>query len=141
MGLLLGCLAAHHLAAMAVPSPWGVPDLTVIGLVLAIVKQPQRWLSLSAIAGIFMMAWAIRFPVPVFLGAVGYGWLAWRTTRQWDLTDRRVVGAVVGITSALSTFGLLWLHELWSPPLVGLAALRVAVTTLCVPAVRLLAKV
>ena len=136
MSWLAGCLIAHAVLARAVPSPWWVPDLTLVGLLLAVAKAPSRWLLLSVVAGLFTMVWAVRFPKQVFLSYVALGWVVQMLGRQWDATDPRVQVGMVGLASALLTLGGLWLDELWSFPLLGLSMVRVAMTLLAVPCVR-----
>ena len=140
MWLLLSTLAAHALIARAVPSPWWVPDLTLVGLILAVARAPSRWLLLSAVAGLFTMAWAVRFPKQMFLSYVALGWVVQMLGRAWDATDLRVQLGMVGLASALLSLGGLWLDELWSFPLLGLSMVRVAMTVLAVPCVRHLAE-
>ena len=140
MWLLLGALATHALIARAVSSPWWIPDLTLVGLVLAVARTPSRWLLLSAVAGICTMAWAGRFPQQTFLSYIVLGWVVQALGRQWDATDPRVQVGMVGLASALLTLGGLWLDELWLLPLLGLSMVRVALTILAVPCVRHLAE-
>ena len=67
MSWLAACLIAQALLTSAFSSSWWVPDLTLVGLVLAVARTPSRWFLLSVVAGVFTMAWAIRFPKQVFL--------------------------------------------------------------------------
>jgi hypothetical protein len=128
MWLLAACLAAHALLARLIPSPWWVPDLTLIGLVLTVSRQPDRWLLACAIAGLFTAIWAARLAAAALLGALICGALLRLGARRWDATDARVQGAALVVLSALTTLGLLWLERLWSWPLLALAAARVSVT-------------
>lgn len=138
----IGCLAAHVIAAGVLASPWMVPDLTLIGLVLVVMRAPHRWLLPSVAAGLSTVAWAIRSSSPIFVGYVLIGWLTRRIVTQWDVADLRVQWLLVGIAGAALTFGLIWLDDLWSWPIVGLGLMRTACTMLSVPLVRaLMAKV
>ena len=136
MSWLVACLIAHALLASAISSPWWVPDLTLAGLVLAVARTPSRWFLLSAVAGLFTMGWAVRFPVQVFLSYVALGWMVQALGRQWDATDPRVQVGLVGLASVLLSAAGLWLDELWSLSLLGLSMIRVALTVLAVPCVR-----
>ena len=136
---MLGAMAAHAWLARAVSSPWVVPDLTLVGLVLSVAKTPVRWFACSVIAGLFMMGWAVRFPAQVFLSYVTLGWLVRALGRQWDATDPRVQTVMIGAASLLLTGGALWLEDLWSLSLFGWAMVRVALTVLAVPCARHLA--
>ena len=123
-----GCLAAHLLLALALPSPWWVPNLTCIGLVRAVADEPRRWYLYGVVAGMLTALWAVRVPgqlvVGFLLAAAAVRWLG----RHWDLTDTRVQELLVVGGSALLSFGLLWLEPAWSPVLFGLALGQVAVT-------------
>jgi hypothetical protein len=141
MILLLACLAAHAGLALAVPSPWWVPDLTVIGLVLSVRRHAGRWLLLSAISGWFAMAWAIRWSAPVFLGVLLAGAGVRAAGRHWDASDLRVELFLAGAACLLLDAGAFWLGWTWSVRLAGLALARTAVTCAALPLVRSLAAV
>ena len=136
MSWLAACLIAHALLTSAFSPSWWVPDLTLVGLVLAVARTPSRWFLLSVVAGVFTMAWAIRFPKQVFLFYVVLGWVVHVLGRQWDATDLRVQVSMVGLAGALLSLGALWLDELSSLSLLGLSMARVAMTVLAVPCVR-----
>ena len=136
MSWLAVCLIAHALLTSTFSSSWWVPDLTLVGLVLAVARTPSRWFLLSVVAGVFTMAWAIRFPNQVFLFYVALGWVVQLLGRQWDATDLRVQVGMVGLAGALLSLGALWLDELSSLPLLGLSMAHVATTVLAVPCVR-----
>ena len=136
MVALLACLTAHLLLAGVVASPWWVPDLTLVGLILAVAKAKRRWIALSSLAGLVMMTWAVRFPAPILITFLALGWAVRGLSAQWDLADIRVQCLVVAVASSLLTFGALWLEDLWSLPLLGLAAAHVAMTVAAVPCVR-----
>ena len=135
MTILVICLIAQALIAQAAPSPWWVPDLTLIGVLLAVVRAPREWLMVSAVAGLWIMIWAIRFTWPLTLGYVALGGVVRLLAVQWDLSDRRIRYPLAGISSLLLTLDLLWFDELWSVRLLGLALLRVALTVLALPIV------
>ena len=136
MRMLFGCVAMHLVLAMAIPSPWWVPDLTLVGLVLAIARAPHRWLPASSVAGVAALLWAVRFPQPILAGYLLMGWLIHAAATPWDLDDLRVQSLLVGLASLLMTAGGLWLEETASLPLVGWASVRVALTLLSLPVVR-----
>ena len=141
MLILLGMLTGHVILAGIVPSPWWVPDLTLIGLVVTISQVPQQWLRLSVITGLFATSFAIRCSGPLLVSYLGLGWMVQRLARRWDVTDLRVQVLVVSVGNVLITLGLLWLDELWSIPLLGLVAVRVMLTGLAVLCVRPLMRV
>ncbi len=139
MALLLGCLLVHAVMVQLIPWPWWVPDLTLVGLVLAVVRSPRRWLVLSGIAGLWTVLWAVRFHVPLLVGYLAVGWTAQALGRRWDAADAKVQLVLLGWAAAFMTFGSLWLHDLWSLPLAGLASAHVAMTCAALPLVRRIA--
>ena len=139
MRLLILCLFAHAWLALAVPSPWWTPDLTMVGLVLSVSRRPERWLPLSLLAGLFAMAWAVRLAGPVFLSclAVGAGVRLW--TRHWDADDPRVELLLVGAACLLMLAGSFWFGGVWSFRLAGWGLVQTAVTCAALPLVRAMA--
>ena len=136
MTLLVICLVMQALIAQVAPSPWWVPDLTLIGVLVAVVRAPGKWLSVAVVGGLWIMTWTIRFRWPICLGYVALGGVVRLLAAQWDLNDGRILYPLTGISSLLLTLSLLWLDELWSVRLVGLALLRVALTVLALPLVQ-----
>jgi len=134
--VFVGCLTAHVIAAGLLTSPWWVPDLTLIGLVLVVIRAPQRWVIFSIVAGLSTAAWAIRSSSPVFLSYLLIGWMTQRIAKQWNAMDLHVQWLLVGVASTALTFGLIWLDDLWSWPVVGLGLMRTVFTVLSVPIVR-----
>jgi len=137
MGVLLGCLLAHALVAQLIPWPWWVPDITLVGLVLAVGRSPGQWLALSGLSGLWTVVWAVRFQGAVFIGYLALGWAVQALTRRWDATEVRVQAAMVAMASLFMTAGALWLDELWSWPLLGLAGAHVVMTCVTLPIARL----
>jgi hypothetical protein len=133
---LFGCAAAHALLARLAPSPWLTPDLTLVGLVLAVAAAPGRWLACSAAAGLFAMAWALQSAPQVFLGYFLTGWgLQWLSQR-WDAGDARLQACYAAGASLLMRLVLLWLGEFWSLPLAGGVVVQTAATCASLPVVR-----
>ena len=138
--VLLGlCCAAHAGAMFAVWEPWWAPNLTMVGLVLAVARAPERWLALAAIAALTAMVWAIRFPAAVAGLYLATGWFVRWTAGRWDVSDALVQGALVAASSAAVAFSALWLHGVWSVPLAAAAAAHVLLTYAAFCAVRWLA--
>ena len=138
MRVLIGCVVVHAVLASVVPSPWWLPDVTLIGLVLAVGETPGQWPVLSGVAGLFTILWTARFPGHVFLSYLICGWAIGALAHRWDADDIRVQSCLVMATSTAVTLGLVWFDHLWSLPVAGLAGARVAVTGCCVPLVRCL---
>ncbi|MBI2104240.1 MAG: hypothetical protein HYT90_01490 [Candidatus Omnitrophica bacterium] len=139
MALLLVCLIVHAVMAQVIPWPWWVPDLTLLGLVVAVARSPGRWLLLSGIAGLWTVLWAVRFQAPLLAGYLAVGAAVQVLGRRWDAADAKVQAILLGGAAACLTFGSLWLHNLWSVPLVGLAVIHVGMTCAALPLVRRLA--
>ena len=136
MGLLLGCGLAHLVAARLAASPWWVPDLTLVGLVLAVWRAPERWILYAVTAGLLMLVWAVRFPAQVFFAYVGCGSLARLAVGQLASPDGRFQVLVTTLLATALMGALLWLETLWSVSLIGLALGRVALTGLSVVVVK-----
>ncbi|MBI4341383.1 MAG: hypothetical protein HY598_03780 [Candidatus Omnitrophica bacterium] len=130
MAMLGGCLVVQWLLAQVLPCAWWVPDLLAVGLIAGVVRQPGRWLELSAAVGLGVMVWAIRHPALIALAYVGVGGLARAATRRWDLTDRRLQAELAFLAAALCAGLALWLEARWSAPVAWQWLLRAAATGL-----------
>ena len=140
MLILACCLAAHVFSAGVIASPWWVPNFTLVGLIVTVTRRPGQWMWLSGAAGLLTIVWAARFPQQILVGYLGLGCLVQWLARQWDVGDWRVQCALVGIAALLMSLGALWLEDLWSLCLLGLAAAQVMMTVIAVPFVRRLAR-
>jgi hypothetical protein len=128
LALLFGCYFAHVLLVRLAASPWLTPDLTLVGLVVAVGLAPERWLICSAVAGLCTMTWALRWAPQLFLGYLLVGWgLQWLSQR-WDAGDVRLQACYAGGAAALLSVVLLWLDGLWSIPLAGWVIVRTVAT-------------
>ena len=136
MRVLATCLIVHVLLAGIIPSSWWVPDVTLVGLILAIARAPRQWLVCPGLAGVLMMAWAVRYPQLILIGYLGLGGAVRLLARQWDTNDLRVQYVTVSSASLLMSLGTLWLDDLWSLPLLGLVGARMLVTTMTLPLIR-----
>ena len=140
MLVLIAAYLAHLFIARYAVSPWWIPDITLVGLLLAIGKTPERWLSLSLIAGLLMVLWAVRFPAQVFASYLAGGWAIRTISTRWDVTDLRVQCVIAALAGGVMRVWGLWLDNLWSVALLGLASLQALLTGCCVPGVRWLFK-
>ena len=135
--VLLGlCCMAHAGAMFAVAEPWWAPNLTMVGLVLAVARAPERWFACSVGAALTTMVWAIRFPVAVAGLYLAAGWLVRWTAAQWDVSDARVQGTLVAAASGVMAFSSLWLHGLSSFSVAASALAHVLLTYAAFCAVR-----
>ena len=130
MSLLLVGALAQMMLTQVLPSAWWAPDLLVAGLVLGVLKQPARWLALSAVAGVCAAVWAIRAPAAICLSYVGLGLAVRVAIRQWDLSDRRTQSLFIGVASGALTSLAVWVDTLWSLPVASLILLRATITGL-----------
>ena len=121
MALVIGCWLVQQILVGVAPSPWWVPDLTLVGTLQAVVRSPDRWLSYSMTGGLLVMAWAIRIPVALCSTYLLLGWAVCFLCHRWDATDPRVQVLLVGAASLLLSTEALWLEGLWSLPLAALA--------------------
>ncbi len=125
---LLVCLAVHALVAGVVPSPWAVPNLTLVGVVVCVTQSPRQWLLIASTAGLVVMAGSIRVPGPVFVSYLVVGAVLRRLIVRWDAADLRVQVLVTGIAAGLLVVSALWLEDLWSVPLMVRGLGHVALT-------------
>jgi hypothetical protein len=129
-------MLAHALLVRLTASPWLIPDLTLVGLVLSVGAAPVRWLICSVAAGLFAMTWALRWVPQIFLGYLLIGWgLQWLSQR-WDAGDVRLQAGYAGGVALTMRIVLLWLDQLWSVPLAGWVIVQTVVTCASLPMVR-----
>jgi hypothetical protein len=128
--IFLFCVVAHVVMDGVIPSSWWVPDLTLVGLVVATARAPARWLLWSGLAGLVVSVWAARFAAAVFGGYLILGWGLRALAKRWDTTDLRLECLLVAGGVFVLTAGLAWLDGAWSPLLFGLVMGRAAMTTL-----------
>ena len=122
------CAAGHVALDGLIASPWGVPDLTLAGMMLVIVRAPRSWWAASLGAALLTAAWAVR-AAPSVLGLyLGAGWGSAAIVRHWDLEDPRFEGVLVAAVSAIITLGLVGLDGAWSWGMAARFLLRVGVT-------------
>ena len=136
MWMLLTCLVAHALLADLMALPWWVPNLTVAGLVLAVVRSPQRWLALSALAGLFTILPAARLSAQMFASYLALGWVVKSISAQWDASDPRVLYLLAAAACMGMTLYAVWLDGLWLWPILGWALAHTALTILTVPIIQ-----
>ena len=136
MRLLLGCLVVHEFLALSIPFSWAVPNVTLVGLVLAIWQRPARWAWYTCVAAVSVLPWAATAGVPLMVcySAVGAG-LAFLAVRL-DLEDQRLQYAVAGVAAAALTFWMQAAKHLSSWPMLGWGLIQVGVTVLALAAVQ-----
>lgn len=128
LGILAACLGAHVVLAQLIPSPWGVPNLTLIGLILASGRSPRHAVWFGGWAGLSAMLWAIRAEWQLLLGYLLAGWAIRRLGRPWDVAEPKVQLAITGLLGVALVTAALWLEGLWSVPVTVLAVVHVSLT-------------
>ena len=116
---LLAFITAHALLARVVPVPWGVPNLTLIGLVQASGSAPRRWLPFSLIAGCSAAMWAARAAGPLLLSYLLIGALMKGISGQLDTLEPRAQALLAAGLCVPLTAGWVWLDGHWSWTLAG----------------------
>ena len=130
MQLLIGCWIVQLVLAQAMPSPWWVPDLIVAGLIVAVIRQPSRWMTLSVMASLCQALWALRAPGQLMGSYLAVGGVTAVVHTRWDLTDRRLQLLLVMAASVMMTGVGFWLDEVWSAPIIAAALLRLGLTVI-----------
>ena len=133
MVVVVSALIAQVLIGEVLISPWWAPNLVLVGLVIAVGSSPQRWFRYACVTGLFTIAWSVRASWAILLVWCLFGWCVSRVSQRWDLTDRRVQCVVCGVGSLFLTFITLWFDDLFTFPLLGLAVVHAAMTSLSVP--------
>ena len=126
--ILAGTLA-HLVLGRWVESPWMLPDVTLIGIGLAVSRSADSITDLALLAGLLPMVIAGRHSWDVGIGYAGAAAL-WRWVQShWDVADWRLsLGAIAVLELGLSIW---WLGRAgaWSAQMWGAVPLRVAATT------------
>ena len=68
------CAVGHVALDGLIASPWCVPDLTLVGMILVVMRAPSAWWAASLAAGFLTAAWAIRGAPSIFVLYLAAGW-------------------------------------------------------------------
>lgn len=128
MKLLVVCIVLHWALANLWPAPWWLPDLTLAGLVVAIVNAPHRWAAPSLAAAAATAVWTVRDTGLIFLSLLAGGWAVRVCAEQWDLSDPRAKAVLAAAAAAVLQGVVLWRHGWWSWPLAGMWLIHAGVT-------------
>ncbi len=112
----------------ALPSPWWVPDLVLVAMVLVITRRREDWVLAAAAAALWHALWAARVAAHLALAYLLTGWVVRLIAGHVDTQDWRVQIALAAAGCGLVTFGALWIEGRWSVGLLGLAIMRTLVT-------------
>jgi hypothetical protein len=138
--IALACVGLHAALGQIAPSPWWVPNLPLVGLILLIVRVPSRWLPISGLMAVGELMWMTRFAQPLVACYVALGGGVSLIVRQWDVEDPLVFGVVVALASTSFAVLCLWLEGAWSWRVAGLAGMHVLLTVMSAPLVAALVR-
>ena len=101
IALLISSLVLHSVAGRWTVSPWLLPDLSLIGLAMAVEQAPsyRRQLLLLAVIGVMLLAGPAAVRAGAAYGAFG-GALIW-FAGQWDAPPRLLKAAVMAAAELL----------------------------------------
>lgn len=120
-----------------VGSPWVVPDLILISMILAMAKVPEDPPMSSGLWGaVLAMVATLHEPVAVGLAYLGTAWLVRRLASRLDLADPTIQLMVVGIGEVLLLGVWLMLDSRLCVGVVMLSVVRLGMTVGCVPFMR-----
>jgi hypothetical protein len=128
MKFLLSCLAGHALLAQLIAHPWWTPNLTIIGLTVATIHTPSRWLVYAAVSGMALTMWMLHGQGPLLMTVLVLGWLIRWVAGRWQATDGRVQTIAVLAVALVMTLTPLAGRAAGSWRLLGLVCLHVMVT-------------
>ena len=125
--LIIGTLV-HFVLGRWVDSPWALPDLTLLGICLALSQSPDSVMDLVLLSGLLPMLIAGRRGWDAGLAYAGAAALWHGIGSRWDLTNRRLsLGSVALVELGLSIWWLCRANT-WSANMWGAIPLRVAST-------------
>ena len=127
--------ALHVVLGRWVASPWLMPDLTLISMVLAMTLPSQSLLGPALLAGFFVMLSTPQQPLLLGGTYVGAGWLIQVLALRWDLTDSTLQQLTVGAAEAGLLAMWLMLNAQVTMGLLLLAGMKLVMTVVCVPLV------
>ena len=135
---LITGLLLHLAAGRFLPSPWLVPDLTLIGVVLVVARLPGKALGSGMLVAAMMIMGTWRhvwIDTVLYLGA---GLLVGSAATRWDVTDRSVqLAMVAGLETSFAVVWLIAGNQI-SPTALLLVIAKVGATAACLPLARAL---
>jgi len=136
--LIVGIGVLSHIAiGRWVPSPWLVPDLTMLSVAVLILRLPGHPLTPAWLAGVAAMTLAVHHPLWMGMAYLSAGAAVKWMAHQWEVADPSRERLVIGLAQG----GLLILLASTGPVTVGLivmGGLQVGLTLLCLPLMRAL---
>lgn len=135
--VIVGLLALCQMAlGRWVASPWFMPDLTLTGIVLAVILVPGRPLGPACLGGLAVLLLSVQHPVAMGGMLLGVGVLVKGAAGQWDLTAPSLQRVAVACAQGTFLAAQIALGASLTRDLLVLAISHLLITTLCVPLVR-----
>lgn len=132
-----GCVFVHGLLANFASSGFWVPQLTLVGLVISILRYPKGWLLLSLLTALVANTWTIRLAYAVCMMVLALGFSVQWIIRRWDVNEMMLQILLVVLAVVLFDLGMVWLEDSWSWAQLGSVLLNTIVTALAaVPLLR-----
>ena len=134
--LIVGSGTLCHVVLGRWVSPWLMPDLTLLSVLLTMLQIPGHPLGPALLGGVLAMVLAVHHPVLIGLAYLGAGWVVKWLAAWWDVTGVSMQRMAVGVAEGLLLTVLLMLSAPVTGGLLLLGGLRLAITILCLPLVR-----
>lgn len=128
MAIWLGCVILHLILAPLAQSPWWVPQLTLLGMLIGILKRPKAWFLLSLLTAWVMNFWTIRLGYSLCFMLLAIGFIEQWILSRWELNDAPPRLLLFTAAVVLADLGMIWLEDSWSWTQLGLCLLHAAVT-------------
>ena len=135
--LILG-IVGHAILATLIPSAGWVPDLALVGMVLAISLAPARWFVFSIILGGWVILWVVRHRTAFLLGYWLLGWALQFVAKVYDPTHHRIQQLEVAVATFLISIGMLWCDHGWSISSLGGVGIHMVATSVSLYVFRIL---
>ncbi|MBI3319970.1 MAG: hypothetical protein HYZ89_05235 [Candidatus Omnitrophica bacterium] len=135
----LGVLS-HLAIGRWIASPWWVPDLTLLSIVVTMARYPGQAFLPALYGGLLMMLFTVHHAVAVGLSYVGAGVLTKLLATQGDLATPFLQQVIVGVAEIGLLAVALFLNRTASLELLELSGAKVLVTVACIPFMRRLVR-
>lgn len=135
--ILVGAAVAQFCLGRVLASPWAVPDLMLVGMLLVLLDMPRnRSLGVGVLAGLLVMAVTTRQPLVVGLAYGGVAVVVRSLAAVVDLAEPRIHLAVAAVLETGLLALWLVLGGRLSVALLILAGVKLLLTVASVPLLR-----
>ncbi len=128
MAIWLFCALLHLFLAQLVSSAWLIPQLTLVGMISAILQRPRAWLLFSLLSAWVMSFWAIRLGYSFSLLFVLLGFIEQWILQRWELNSVSSRLLLVALTGLSMDLLMVWLEDCWSWAQLGLCFYHATIT-------------